>query len=282
MRSPLQPMLPLIWHATAAGFSATLEGIPIIGPTLLKLGEQLRVLAKDRPIEEIQAETQKLFEDNPDIRTAGNIAGAVLGTAPLGVGSLGTALFSTVPRAVATGATIAGADVAARGGDVEDIATGALIGAGGGAAGVALVKLGRGVVSLVRGPRGELSNVIASASDDLVSQAKTLYRQADAVGVKLKSKTFDRIVDKMVTAARPTGDLAKEILAKNTPKAAAAMKWLQGLKGREPTLSEIDQVRQFIGADYRFMTRTFDPVSKTICILLPARTSVTTPGPNLA
>ena len=48
-------------------------------------------------------------------------------------------------------------------------------------------------------------------------------------------------------AARPTGDLAEEVLAKNTPKVAAAMKWLEGLKGREPTLSEIDQVRQFIG-----------------------------------
>lgn len=246
-QKPEAEPIPISSPGVQAFVGGALEGIPIVGGLLLELGEAIRSLLKDRPIEEIQAETQKLFEDNPNLKAAGNITGAILGTAPLGIGSVGTALFSTVPRAVGTGAVLAGADVAARGGGPQDILFGAGLGAAGGAAGVGLVKLGRGVVSLVRGPRGELSNVIASASDDLVSQARALYKQADAVGVKLKSKTFNKMVDKIVTAARPTGDLAEEILAKNTPKAAGVMKWLQGLKGREPTLSEIDQVRQFIG-----------------------------------
>ena len=233
---------------------STLEGIPIIGPTLLKLGEQIRVLAKDRPIEEIQAETQKLFEENPDIRTAGNFAGAVLGTAPLGVGSVGTALFSTLPRAAATGATIAGADVAARGAEPEDIATGAFFGAAGGAAGVGLSKLiGSGVTTLIRrirGPKGPLTDFILETSETLKAASRKFYKDADAVGVKLTISTFDDIRSKIIVAGQPTGDLgelAEQVLLKRTPNAAAVMKWLDILEAQQPTLSELDQIRQVLG-----------------------------------
>lgn len=236
--------LPEEVRAFAGG---ALEGIPIIGPFLLDLGERIQAAAKDRPLTDIEQETLQLFEANPTATTAGNVAGAVLGTAPLGA----TGAFSTIPRALATGTALSAADVAARGGDVEDVALGGALGGVAGAGGVllgrGLTQVGRGIVSAIRVPRSKLAGVIADASDDLVSQAKTLYQQADAVGVKLHSKTFNAMINKITKAATPKGDLAEEILAKNTPKATAALKWLKGLRDRTPTLSELDQIRQFIG-----------------------------------
>ena len=48
-------------------------------------------------------------------------------------------------------------------------------------------------------------------------------------------------------AARPTGKLSEELLERSRPKASSTMKWLKSLKGHEPTLSELDQIRQNIG-----------------------------------
>jgi len=221
---------------------SALEGIPIIGQKLLEFGEFLRSHAKGRPIEEVRAETQKMFAEHPNLRTTGNIVGSILGTA-----AIPGAAFSTAPLAIGTGAVLSGADVAARGGDAGDIALGAGLGAGGAAAGVGLAKVGRGIVSAIRVPRGKLAGVIRGASDDLREQAHSFYQQADAVGVKLTGSTFDGMIDRITKAATPKGDLADDVLRANTPKAAAAIKWLKSLRGREPTLSEIDQIRQFLG-----------------------------------
>jgi len=230
-----------------ASVGAALEGAPIIGPALLSIGERLRAVLKDRPLSDIEAETLKLFEENPRAVQGGRIAGSVIATAPLGAGSVGKALFGSALRAATTGATISGADTAVRGGGVKDIATSAAFG---GATGAGSVLIGRGLVHVGKGlsvARSQIATTISGASDDLIGQGRALYRQADAVGVRLRAKTFDAMVGRIVKAAKPAGDLADDLLAKNTPKAAAAIKWLDGLKGREPTLSELDQVRQFLG-----------------------------------
>lgn len=147
--------------ATQAGVQGFVEGIPVLGPMLRKGSEYAsagaRSLARGEPFGEalntVQGRRNAMAERNPGMTTAGNVAGAVAGTAPLvamAPGAFGAGSGSLLARSAASGASgaaLGGADAAVRsGGDLSDTATGALIGGlVGGAAPTVVQGIGAGV-----------------------------------------------------------------------------------------------------------------------------------------
>ena len=227
---------------------AFVEGIPVVGPTLRAGAEGAAAFVRGRTPEEIAAETERSFERSPTATAVGQATGFGAATAPLGVGRLGIAL-ATAPRAAAVGGGLTAADIAARGGSAREIALGGAVGALGGAAGVAIARVGSGVVALVRQPRGATSEVIAEAADQIRKQAKAFYAQSDAVGARVPESTYNGILDKVIKAARPKGGARQQALFEATrPRVASVVRALEDMKaqGGDASLAEIDQVRQFV------------------------------------
>lgn len=227
---------------------AALDAVPVLGPTLLKAGEELRSLIKGRPVEDVQQETKNLFRENPSATTAGSVAGALIGTAPLAVGGAGAALFGTAARAAATGAGLSAADAIARSNNIgADFSGGGIaIAAGTGAAfGAASPAVGR----IAGGLFAKLANGVSSASEPvaqmLKTQASALYRAADEAGVVVGPETLKKIVSGVSGAAKEAG-----LNAQLHPKAQAVVNFFKSTTEQpnaSTTLRELDQFRQILG-----------------------------------
>lgn len=103
---------------------------------------------------------------------------------------------------------------------------------GGGVAGI-----GRPKTPLPRPPR-------APSVDDLRAQRTAAYKAVDDSGMRYSAKANDDLITGIVDEMQASG-----IDADLHPKAFAMLKKLESRRGREPTLKEIDQLRQFIGRD---------------------------------
>lgn len=166
-------------NAIGEGFG---EGIPVVGPLVteagLRAGAGLSSLITGEPFDEALTGLRDFREDRMEghegARLAGNVAGAV---APLGLlGSTATGgqmlgMSGTLPQRVgaglASGGLIAGADTAARGGDLSEISAMTGIGA---AAGAAFPLAERAISPIVSAVRGQ---VPISSEARLLSRALT-------------------------------------------------------------------------------------------------------------
>lgn len=155
-----------------AFISSAIEGVPIAGPTLKKAatGTAAGIVSGIEGKEfgdvydDMARNTADLERDNPGWATAGYVTGAIAPMIPLGATSLGgralgvtgNSLKGRIAASGVSNALISGADTAARGGDVSDVAKstgiGGVIGLAIPAAGAVLNSMGRYAKDTV-GPR---------------------------------------------------------------------------------------------------------------------------------
>lgn len=201
---------------TGAFLSGVVEGLPIVGPTLQNGLENTaayigsKLTGKDQP--KVRREMGDMNDiarrDHPNFSTAGNLTGNVMGTAALvsaapGImgATPGLSMGQQMLRGGLSSAGLGGADVAARGGSMQDVVTGAALSGGLGAAAApvaagvqaALKPLG-GMLGL--GNKGRAQEAIRDAltrsgrsADDIamdITQAaadgQSSYALADALG----------------------------------------------------------------------------------------------------
>lgn len=129
----------------AAGSSAGLNAIPVIGPGYVDLITRAKAAVTGADYNSLKDQTQKREAANPTASTIGSVTGAVLPTAaliatfPAAMGASGT-IPQQIGMGAASNALLSGADtLLARGGSLEDAVKNSIVGAGLGAAGPALM-----------------------------------------------------------------------------------------------------------------------------------------------
>ncbi|RWI59710.1 MAG: hypothetical protein EOQ93_00025 [Mesorhizobium sp.] len=186
---------PMDMGAGGTTLTSTMEGVPIAGPLLdraqTSAAAGLGSLISGQPYSQVHDQMQEMVDESraahPNARTAGNVAGAVLGTAPavLAAPEFFGAGLATTPGLLAAGGTgglIGATDAAVRsGGDPSAIGWG---GAGGMAGGVAGQLIGP---LIGRGVKAVADNV------KLSSIAKALGLDKKAVGVLADAVRQDAI-----------------------------------------------------------------------------------------
>ena len=183
-----------IFSAPGGGLDV-MNALPIVGPSILKAGAGINALVSpyigggapgpsddfsDRYSNEVAQQNQQMREyqaRHPEATLAANMAGGVLGAAPLvaaapaafGINSA-AALATNALAGAGTNAVLSGADAAARGGSPGAIGTSAAI--GGGLGGCCASVSGAGMNALGRGLTGG-----AMATDDatLAALARDKY-----------------------------------------------------------------------------------------------------------
>lgn len=181
MRSAYPPPEADSGDASAAVGRGLINGIPIVGPSLLggvnRAVAGIRSLQNDTrysdELKHVEGFSDKTATEHPHATMAGEIGGAVAGTAPMvaaapaafGLGE--GALLTRALTSAGSGGILGGADAGARG---HDVASGANVGAMFGAAGpVAGAAIGKGV--------GALSSYFSPSIDGLNRGAKFVGSQ---------------------------------------------------------------------------------------------------------
>jgi len=189
--TPAAPIEPIM--SAPGGGLQVMNSMPIVGPGILKAGAaanafispylgggapgQGDTFAQRYANEQaLQSQQMQTFQtQHPIASTAANVAGGVLGTAPLIAASPAAFGISAAPLATnmaagaATNALIGGADTAARGGSLSDVRNSAEVG---GALGAAAPALGSGVNALGRMVTG---GAMAPEDAALASLARDKY-----------------------------------------------------------------------------------------------------------
>jgi hypothetical protein len=265
-----------------------IEGIPIAGPTLADwrqgLDANIASLFGGGNADELKAGYKAADEElrgkTGGTRLAGNVTGSVAALAPLGMTALGGRLLGTTgtlgQRVVAgglSGSAISGADTAARGGDLGQIATNAAVGAGLGlalpAAGGLLNKLGNKSAQ-TRATTAAIAN--APDATDLKSTASNLFKQVDQAGVTINPNEFRTFVVDLAKKAK-----GMRINATLDPKAYATFQELGGIMGevaagKPLTMSDLHTIRQIAqkaaisaeGRDAMFANQIVDGIDSFI------------------
>lgn len=153
-----------------AASGSFLEGMPVIGSTLIDWAKQGRSAVQGMTPEQVDAEYTAAKEANPITSGASSLAGGIAALAPLGATAAGGRLLgmtggygSRVMFGAGSGGAIAGADTLTRGGSLDDAANSALVG---GALGMVLPAAGetaRLVGNIARPYVGAIANPIAEA-----------------------------------------------------------------------------------------------------------------------
>lgn len=255
-------MVPALDPINAAG-SKLAESIPIVGPKLAEIGRNVDAgfasMVEGKPVtaEERGAITASEQQNFPVAAGAGQAAGVLLPLGALGATKWGGAalgqtgnLLQRTAAGLFSGATISGADAAARGASPEEVRNAALIGGATGGAAPLVAKgtsmLWDGVKSALSGASGGVDDI---ASSGLKSVAGDMFKQSDAAGVSIDPTAYDRFVDEVSTA------LAKgRVNPTLSPKAAAVLDEIKAIgdemaaSGNGITLGEMHDLRQIAGS----------------------------------
>ncbi|MBO6901371.1 MAG: hypothetical protein JJ864_08495 [Rhizobiaceae bacterium] len=179
------------------GFIAGANDLPVIGP-LMQRGAAAGSAALIAPFSDATfgeaydwalKRQKQLIEENPGAALAGNIAGttAILGpVAGTRRGAAALGMRGTLPQRIgmsgASGATIAGADTAVRGGDAADVGVSALLGAG---IGAAIPGVGAGAKKLYRAGKqyvGSLTRSVVNPSAEAAHRLGSAMQADRAAG----------------------------------------------------------------------------------------------------
>jgi len=79
----------------------------------------------------------------------------------------------------------------------------------------------------------------APSAEDLKNISRSVYKELDNSGVRMKAKVFEGMVNKVEKAAKSQG-----LSPRTTKKAAGAIADMRDLVGKSPTLSEVDDLRR--------------------------------------
>jgi hypothetical protein len=177
-----------------AASGSFLEGMPLIGSTLIDWAKQGRAAVQGMTPEEVDAEYQAAKEANPITSTVAGVGGSIAALAPLGATQVGGRLLGMTggfgSRALfgaGSGGALAGADTLTRGGSLEDAAASTLIGGGLGlgipVAGAGLRLAGNAATPLI----GAVTNPIKEAfrrtgtafGRDMQANPASVMNQAD-------------------------------------------------------------------------------------------------------
>lgn len=195
-----------------AGAGSFIEGVPIAGPTLIDWAKQGRAAVQGMTPDAVSAEFDAAKAANPITSMVGNFAGSVAALAPLGATALGGRLLGTTGslgrRLVAgglSGGAISGADTAARGGDLGQIATNTAVGTGLGL----LFPAASGVKNYLGNKAAQRAATTAAIKDapnvsELKAAASAMFENSRAANAGVNAQTFrtfaEKLVDKVVKA----------------------------------------------------------------------------------
>lgn len=194
--------------------------------------------------------------------TVAEIGGAI--AAPMGLAGKGLTLAGRLGTGVMKGAGglaartgLMGLEGAGYGaltaaGNDQDLVSGAGIGALGGAGGN---LLGEGLSALGSKVAGLFNKKPAVPSiDDLRAAQKAAYQAVDDAGLTYSATQFDDLVRGMTDEVK-----AANISPMRHPKAASMMADIQSMAGSNPTLTQLDQLRQTISRD---VAQSNDPAER--------------------
>jgi hypothetical protein len=254
--SPAPSSTPVA-DTVATGVGGFLEGIPVVGP-MIRGGVERAAAATDAAfsdrtyagnMEFLNRDNARLKQEHPTLDTAAQITGAIGGTipmvmaAPAAFGASKAPMLLRMGASGLTGAALGGADAAVRsGGDIEATKGGALWGGGLGVAGPP-VAAGVGKVA------GAIANRVGGGTSvPTISQMDTAkraaYKAVDRLGARYAASAVDDMVDDIATKVRTSN-----INPSRHPRATSMLAEIEGMKGREMSLTELDQLRQVINRD---------------------------------
>lgn len=279
----------------ALSFGRGMVDLPVIGPTLADWRRGLDANIASATGHGDADTLKKIYARNDELlkaktggaRIAGQIAGSTLALSGLGTSAAGGRLLGTTGSlgsqlgfGAGSGAILSGADTAARGGDMGEIAKNAALGAGLGlvfpAAGALFSK------GAQRGAQTAATNAAiknAPAAVELKSAASGMFQQLDQNGVQVTGQRFGGMVSDLVQKF-----VKLKANATLDPKAVAALKEVvQTAKdvqqaGGGITLSDLHTLRQIAqksaqsaeGRDKMFSTQIISAIDDMIGGLKPA------------
>lgn len=265
-----------------AAAGSYIEGAPIIGPAWLDATTNIASWLRNdgTTAEDMKANLKNLQQDNPITSGAAGVGSSILNLAPLGMTQLGGRLLGTTgtvgQRLVAgglSGAALSGADTAARGGDLGQIATNTAVGAG---LGMVFPAVG-GVKNYLANKAGKAAATTAAiknapAASELKSAASDLFKAVDQAGVTVNPNAFQQFVLDLATNAKKL-----RINDKLDPKAYATFQELGGIlgevkAGKVLTMSDLHTIRQIAqkaaisaeGRDAMFANKIVDGIDSFI------------------
>lgn len=270
-----------------AGSGSFIEGVPVAGPTLINLAKQGRAAFQGMTPEAVTSEYDAAKAANPITSTASGIGGAIASLAPFGATALGGKLLGmtgSLPSRLAmgglSGSVISGADTAARGGDMGNVMSSALLG---GAIGTALPALG-GLANKVgnsMAQRAATNTAIkgAPAASDLKSVASGMFQQLDQSGVAVAPSRLQKMASDLVQTfvkKRANPNLDPKSLGALTEVVKAVDEAMQSGSGL--VLSDLHTLRQIAqkaaqsaeGRDQMFASQIINSIDDMISSLKPA------------
>lgn len=234
--------------------TAGAEGVPIIGGMLDKgvlnasagLGSLISGQSFGQTKDQMQTLRDQSRESHPYARMAGNMAGAAVATAPLASTALGAKAFGLAPgmtlparmgASALTNGAISGADTAARGGDMRDIAGSTAIGA---TVGGALPIVGQGISAGLGKVAGWFNRKPPSMGvDELKAASRAAYDQADQAGVMFNGDGVNGLRSNIIKDLTDHG-----FDPVNEPGIMPVIKRLESMGSGNVTLKGLDTLRK--------------------------------------
>jgi predicted secreted Zn-dependent protease len=240
--------------ALGAGMTGYIEGIPVIGPSLVSGAQKgsayLSSLINDKPYEENLSQAQGITESaqqqHPYVTTASNVAGAVGGTIPLiaaaptAFGAGGGSLLARSLLGGITGGVLGGTDAAVRAdrdNRLRDAIAGTLIG---GTLGVAGPAVSKGASSLY----GALAERMAArkaaeqagTSPEVARYMTNILQSDESLGPAGRARMAQAGNEAMLVDAGPNARQALDaIIAEGGPGTRQASQAIEGRANRGAT-----------------------------------------------
>lgn len=194
-----------------AAAGSYIEGAPIIGPAWLDATTKVASWLRNdgTTAEDMKANLKNLQQDNPITSGAAGVGSSILNLAPLASTQLGGRLLgtvgTTVQRLIAGGlssAALSGADTAARGGDLGEIATNSAVGAGLGL----LFPAAGGVKNYLGNKAAQRAATTAAIKDapnvsELKAAASAMFENSRAANAGVNATAFRDFAAKLVDKA---------------------------------------------------------------------------------
>lgn len=223
-----------------AASGSFLEGMPLIGSTLIDLAKKGRAGVQGMTPEAVAAEYDAAKAANPITSTVAGVGGSIAALAPLGATALGGRLLgmtggfgSRLGFGMASGGALSGADTLTRGGSLEDARNSALVG---GALGAAFPLIGAGF-------RKAVSPFAKTATDKATKLLKS-------EGVELTAGQATGSKGLRFREAELGGNSASEFMERQGRQYTAAALKKAGINADEASHDVIDKAFTDIGAEF--------------------------------
>lgn len=238
-----------IWHKIGATIDGTAQGMTMATSDEIAAGLQTGFGYLGDYDKALAAERARMKENREKARAyelAGQLAGGLTtagGLAKSGLTLMGRGLGSKAAIAEATAyGTAYGAGNAEEGNRLKGALTG---GVTAGLTGGLVDKAGRTVTQKLM-PKAK---ALAPAVDELAAQANSLYKQAEAMGVRIKKDAMQRLGKRVYAVAGRRKD--GKINEKLRPKTQGIVQEFADMMSDDVSLEDFDEFRQLVGAEMK-------------------------------